>query len=132
MPKLNRYGILNANHARHFQFMLEPWRKLVDTLSLETPKIPIALSGSNEITSHPDRILEAVLEFDIRPSLWRQTFTRLLHLHYYDAFFEMGVGHHLINLAKAWDEQPVVMPCGLADEIDMALTYVYRDERKIA
>jgi [acyl-carrier-protein] S-malonyltransferase len=123
IPKLDRFGILYANHSRHFKFMLEPWRELVNTLSIQAPLLPVALTGSDEITTDPQRIYDAIVGFDIRPSYWRQTFTRVVAQNY-DLYLELGVNNTLTNLTRDWEGQPLVMPCGTASGIQTVLAYV--------
>ena len=123
IPRPERFSVGNAHHSPLLMVIQEQWCELVNTMTIRQSRIPVLLSGFNEVTTDPHRVREALLDLNGGAVYWRQSFSRMLE-EGYRLFLEVGPCQTLTKLASAWKTPHTALPCGTVAEIEAVFTHL--------
>jgi [acyl-carrier-protein] S-malonyltransferase len=101
------FAVSHAFHSRLMEEQKSAWVEALAAYTLAPARIPVGLNVSGKYTTQPDVLRTDLIEQFTSPVQWRKLFQYLLDRSV-ATLVEVGMGHTLTGLARAWPEKPVV------------------------
>ncbi|GCE49807.1 [acyl-carrier-protein] S-malonyltransferase [Thermosporothrix hazakensis] len=96
-----RFSVSQAFHSRLMGEKKQEWEQFLNDYPLLTARIPVGLNVQGNYTTDVSEIRKDLVEQFTRTVQWRSLFQHLLDLNI-TQLIEVGMGHTLAGLARAW------------------------------